>query len=61
MSTRTEAADLLRSLLDEVKAGRLVAPGSIGARLLRRMEGAAVALEASGSKPRRRASRRRAP
>lgn len=40
-----ETAALLRRLLDEVEAGRLDAPGSAGARLLRRLEGAATAFE----------------
>lgn len=45
------AAAMLRRLLDAVEEGDLDAPGSHGARLLRRMEGAAAALELKPSGP----------
>lgn len=43
-----EAAGLFEALAAEVEADRLDAPGPQGARLLRRIEGAATALRASG-------------
>lgn len=45
MTTRTETADLLRLLLDEVRAGRLLAEGQTGSQLVARIEGAIAALE----------------
>jgi hypothetical protein len=47
--TCSEAAVLLRRLLDAVEEGRLDASSSHGARLLRRIEGAVLALEAVAS------------
>jgi hypothetical protein len=47
-----EAAVLLRRLLEEVDAGRLVASSAQGARLRRRIEGAATALDLSAKKKR---------
>lgn len=44
---RREAAEMLRMLLDAQARGDLEAPGPQGARLARRMEGAATALEIS--------------
>jgi hypothetical protein len=46
-SIRKDAAEALRRLLDAEERGELDAPGSQGARLLRRMEGAAAGLEAT--------------
>lgn len=45
---REEAAGMLRRLLAAVEEGDLDAPGSHGARLLRRMEGALAAWESQG-------------
>ena len=50
---RKEAAAVLRRLLDAVDDGQLDAPGSQGARLLRRMEGAVAAWEAEVEAARR--------
>lgn len=44
---RAAAARQLRSLLDAEAEGRLSAPGPAGSRLLRRLEGAVLALEAA--------------
>jgi hypothetical protein len=44
---RKDAAAMLRQLLDVVERGELDAPGSQGARLLRRIEGAVAGLEAA--------------
>ena len=41
-----QAAQLLRRLLDAVERGQLVADGPVGVNLVRRMDGAALALEA---------------
>jgi hypothetical protein len=57
-TVREETAALLRRLLAEVSAGRLDAPGAAGPRLVRRMEGAAAALEVA---PSREAARRPKP
>jgi hypothetical protein len=46
MRTCNEAAELLRRLLAAVEAGQLDASSAQGARLLRRIEGAVLMLEA---------------
>jgi hypothetical protein len=43
---RREAADVLRGLLEAVEEGKLSASTAEGRRMLRRIEGAVVALEA---------------
>lgn len=48
-----QAADLVDRILGEVDAGRLSAPGSKGARVMRRLEGAAAAWRASSGQRRR--------
>lgn len=42
---KDDAATMLRRLLEAIEHGELEAPGSQGARLLRRMEGAIAALD----------------
>lgn len=57
MTQRTpeeEAADLTQRLIAEVEAGRLTAPGPLGSRLVRRLEGAAAAWRATTDRKRRR-------
>ena len=49
-----EAAKVLRQVLAEVDAGNLVNTGPRGGHLLRRLEGAAVALEVAASTRRQR-------
>jgi hypothetical protein len=46
MRTCAETAELLRRLLDAVEAGELDASSAQGARLLRRIEGVLLTLEA---------------
>jgi hypothetical protein len=46
MRTCIETAEVLRRLLDAVEAGELDASSAQGARMLRRIEGAALTLEA---------------
>jgi hypothetical protein len=58
-AVRDETATLLRRLLAEVSEGRLEAPGAAGERLIRRMEGAAAALEVAP--PRESARRPKSP
>lgn len=50
-SDRALAASMLRRLLAEVEAGRIRAESSQARRLLRRMEGALLALEAEAASP----------
>jgi len=45
---RQQAAAMLRRQLEAVQRGELDAPGSHGARLLRRLEGVVIALEDLG-------------
>jgi len=46
MRTCNETAELVRRLLEAVEAGELDASSAQGARMLRRIEGAALTLEA---------------
>jgi hypothetical protein len=46
MRTCSETAELLRRLLDAIEKGELDASSAQGARLLRRIEGAVLTLEA---------------
>ena len=59
MTTRTETADLLRSILELVRAGDLEAPGQTGSQLVARVEGAIAGLEASSPRTRARSERKR--
>ncbi len=51
---RTDAARVLRKVLEAVEDGRLTAPGPVGRRLQRRLEGAVSALSAEGTRSRSR-------
>lgn len=50
MSTRSEAAAIMRRLLAEIDAGRLDAEGRAGRRLRNRIEGAIAALDPKPSR-----------
>ncbi len=56
-SVEAEAGTLIRRVLEAVERGELEAGGTHGVALLRRLEGAAVALEAVGGRRARTSSR----